>query len=50
VNLDLREFFGTNIPFYASNYSTDQPVTVEDAIRALDRALDRLSTDVAYTD
>ena len=45
VSIGLRDFFGTDIPFYASNYEADKPVTVEDAIRALDRALERFSSD-----
>jgi hypothetical protein len=36
-------FFGTEEPFYGSNYRTGGRVTVEDAISALDRAIERIS-------
>jgi len=44
VNILPEDFFGTMKPFYRSYYQTEH-VTVDDAICALDRAIDSL-TDV----
>ena len=41
VSIQLSVFFGTAEPFYRSNYNVPGRVTVEDAISALDRAIER---------
>ena len=41
VSIQPSVFFGTEEPFYRSNYNISGRVTVEDAISALDRAIER---------
>lgn len=41
VSMPPEEFFGTARPFYPRFYSTPYSVTVDDAISALDEAIDR---------
>lgn len=43
VSIMPETFFGTDAPFYPSNYSVEGRVTVEDVISALDRAIKRAS-------
>lgn len=42
--LSLAEFFGTERPFYGDCYPLGRPVSLEDAIAALDREIERLAS------
>lgn len=42
VSIPVEDFFGTDAPFFRSNYRTTEPVTVHDAISALRVAIERL--------
>jgi hypothetical protein len=43
VSVSPRDFFGTDIPFFITGYEQGKPITVEDAIRALERAIAQFS-------
>jgi hypothetical protein len=43
VSIEPADFFGTSAPFFPSNYLPRTTVTVEDALVALDRAIELFS-------
>lgn len=45
VSIRPEDFFGTSRPFFGSHYGTDERVTVDHALRALDQAIARLPRD-----
>ena len=50
LSMGFVTFFGTSNPFLPSHYRLPRPVTVDDAIAALTRAIDALHDDATASD